>query len=1804
MGKAKNLSNKLMAALLSIAMILTTILPSMPVYATEIGIEAETDTTLQDDGEPGNSESDNGGSDETDFEDEDSNESNSENESMDENVSDSETSEGTDEGETGEDIEEADTEEIFDDEASLTLDEELYAVSATEFSNVGGWNESIYAEIAGVQDADVTEVSYTGPVSGTLEDEDFEYLVRNIADNRNQSTNKGVRIDIPGLKAGTYTLTVKVGGKTITKDDIEVTAYDRSGYAHFNYTKGVGAYNDDGTLKDNAIVIYVTDENKNSVKIPYNNDSTKGIGNIFTKNSNIVKTLADKNIPLVVRFVGTVSESGLYERGEYKVRTGEKLITGLSKYEEKTDNNGEPDGDNGHMATITATKDLTIEGIGYDATIDGWGFQFTADKNKPNAAKSIEVRNLTFINTPEDAIGMEGQQEDSTITVGIERCWIHNNSLYCPNILEPLAEDKYEGDGSIDFKRGQYLTCSYNYFEGCHKSHLVGASETNLQYNLTYHHNYWYMCKSRGPLTRNANVHMYNNLVYMQTNYAQNARENSYIFSEYNIFYACQNPQNISEPKAGYNKGAIKSYNDSFSSVKWNNATKGTVVTNKSDSVINSCGYAAGGVKYDKFDTEANLSYIPGNDYQLQTDFTDLAKVIASQTGVQAREPKSVTNVIENDYSVIKDMDVTVDTIDVPKTKGPFSITSKGYAFKVDKPFDLKIEYADAQNAGVFVNAAGENLLKGNGSIRSLPAGTYMILSAAVKSVASYSKADCTGTPAVFNDITVKSLEITGGTGVQTYTIYFDHNDGSQVESDTIYSNQRYEITKVPTRDGYDFEGWYSAREGGNKVSSIDGSALTGDITLYAHWKKQGKPYTLSLDCSKDLDQFVVGTADSDDKGWNITETTEPINGFIIHAASGSKKVDEKTTIKYYMTIKDVTPKTLGTNGVLITDKTIPGNEDGLLKSIEFTTKGQGVLTAEMALSGSTESGKKYNIVLGRKSSNGSLEEVVSHSITNGTTKTTFIFEFDEAGTYYLYPEGDKGVVYYTLNVQGIEDEEVVQPEEYTVKFDAGEGTLSDGAAASVTAFAGANVSLPGCTPPVNKTFTGWLVGNSTEVLTSTYIVNAADADDNNIITLNAVYTAIEENPKQYTVKFDAGEGTLSDGASASVTALAGANVSLPGCTPPTNKTFTGWSVGNSTEVLTSTYIVKAVDADENNEITLRAVYTDNGPQGGGDGPVMFTVTFTYPETVTISFKGNEHTLADNKISVEAESEVSFKPVPDEEYEIESVKVGGASGDAVTVNGEGYYVITVSADTEVVITASKKEEVNPPGPPDTGDKTGIRIEGLEGPFYYTGAKIIPDITVKDYSVKDYDGNYGKVLTPGVDYTVKYSNNVKATADPTNKVGKAKVTVTGKGNYTGKDTEETFEIIIADRFGDSAVELADLKGAKIDKIDPLTYTGDYQYPKFTLTIKNKTPKTYEYDGVTYVTKVEDKETAAITYEPINVNWAVSNNLNKGTATLLLTGAAGSNGKATTLKKTFKINAIDLSKADVGVEEIAPVPYSVKGAVVPNEKIVVKVNGIGPDKKTIELKNGIDYTVKFTSNKNATNGAKTANVVITGKGNFAKKPTNKITYAIDKLDMEELEISAVTAYDGIKAGKVKATVLDKSGNILKASQYTVEVYKPADGKKVKCADSEVLKSGEENNIYVVARAKDTKNLVADSSTPLETADAFGVGKNIAKAKFTVNKNSETGKAAKMYTGDEITLDADDITVTIKEDGKTKTLYMKGSHNGIDEGYEIVGYTNNINKGTATVIIKGIGEYSGTKTLKFKIVAKKMDIFKEEE
>lgn len=69
------------------------------------------------------------------------------------------------------------------------------------------------------------------------------------------------------------------------------------------------------------------------------------------------------------------------------------------------------------------------------------------------------------------------------------------------------------------------------------------------------------------------------------------------------------------------------------------------------------------------------------------------------------------------------------------------------------------------------------------------------------------------------------------------YNVTLDHNyTGSEDGGIEVEYDKTYEGLTNPTRNGYTFDGWYTAAEGGNKVASNDTVKIEGDTTLYAHW--------------------------------------------------------------------------------------------------------------------------------------------------------------------------------------------------------------------------------------------------------------------------------------------------------------------------------------------------------------------------------------------------------------------------------------------------------------------------------------------------------------------------------------------------------------------------------------------------------------------------------------------------------------------------------------------------------------------------------------------------------------------------------------------------------------------------------------------------------------------------------------------------------------------------------------------------------------------------------------------------------
>ena len=638
-----------------------------------------------------------------------------------------------------------------DGQGNQTCSDCGYKINTGALENVeeyGAYEESMYVVMQDDVTADL-KVTYNAAGSSSVTAVPSE-LIRTV--------NGATRVDIVGVSAGTYDINLSIGGTNFTLGDIEVEAYDRSGYAHFDpdapnnmYANGIGAYENDGTLKDGALVIYLTEENKNDIsnsayvydeetdsytKADITGIMQQGKYSIGYFLNNRQYASADRSKYGVwaaslkygavdVRVVGKVSAevSG----------TMESSIEGLTAYD-STDFGGSV-GDSGRMARMVNPFNLTIEGIGEDASIYGWGVHFIAnDYSVSNnfgvkSGESFEVRNIIFDRYPEDAVGMEGVQEGTSITVPVQRCWIHNNVFYpgfCYQV--PAGEsDKAEGDGSCDFKRGYYYTFSYNYMEGCHKTNLIGSSDSSLQYNITFHHNWWNNVVSRQPLTRQANVHYYNNYISGAIDYVISPRANCFLFAEGNFFYNCKN---VVKP----DDGTVKF---------WNNTLLGcyegvpTQVSGRDEVVSNKCKDPTTNTDYSRFETNPDLFY--DAEGKLATDSVTARKVVMQKAGVHGFGVDEVTPLNEQTPNQSVSVGENGLTVDLDNISGNYSggvlfNTGKAKAkgqiatFTLTSEAEIKVEGSGAYGGQLF-DAEGNVWIEkiAPSATAVLPAGTYVI---------------------------------------------------------------------------------------------------------------------------------------------------------------------------------------------------------------------------------------------------------------------------------------------------------------------------------------------------------------------------------------------------------------------------------------------------------------------------------------------------------------------------------------------------------------------------------------------------------------------------------------------------------------------------------------------------------------------------------------------------------------------------------------------------------------------------------------------------------------------------------------------------------------------------------------------------------------------------------------------------------------------------------------------------------------------------------------------------------------------
>ena len=402
-----------------------------------------------------------------------------------------------------------------------------------------------------------------------------------------------MRADAVGLKAGDYVMKIVPlnNGKentaaAIVSDKLTVKAHDRSGFTFSSNSpvkNGVGAYNNDGTLKSNASVLYVTEANKNTVKMKIGNTEYTGV-------AAITQAIKAKNNcqPVAIRIIGQVT------------------LSGLSCQDMKS----------AYAIGVKGATNVTFEGIGDDATLYEAGvavFQSTG----------IEVRNLGLMNW---GGGKDGDGITLKQSLGV---WVHNNDVFYGNAGSD--GDQAKGDGSMDLKdNSQYVTVSYNHFWDSGKMSLCGMKSESGENWITYHHNWFDHSDSRHPRIRTMSVHVYNNYYDGNSKYGVGAAKDSEAFVEANYFRNCNYPMLSSMQGSdvlaggifsGENGGVIKAYNNYMEgqkSVIYANSDAGTttasatdfdayLATSRSETVPSTYKAKQGGKTYSNFDTKVDL---------------------------------------------------------------------------------------------------------------------------------------------------------------------------------------------------------------------------------------------------------------------------------------------------------------------------------------------------------------------------------------------------------------------------------------------------------------------------------------------------------------------------------------------------------------------------------------------------------------------------------------------------------------------------------------------------------------------------------------------------------------------------------------------------------------------------------------------------------------------------------------------------------------------------------------------------------------------------------------------------------------------------------------------------------------------------------------------------------------------------------------------------------------------------------------------------------------------------------------------
>ena len=460
--------------------------------------------------------------------------------------------------------------------------------------------------------------------------------------------------------------------------------------------------------------------------------------------------------------------------------------------------------------------------------------------------------------------------------------------------------------------------------------------------------------------------------------------------------------------------------------------------------------------------------------------------------------------------------------------------------------------------------------------------------------------------------------------------------------------------------------------------------------------------------------------------------------------------------------------------------------------------------------------------------------------------------------------------------------------------------------------------------------------------------------------------------------------------------------------------------------------------------------------------------------------------------------------------------------DKDTTAKKGNYTISEDLGDLVVVTKS----IIPDGPNTPEEKkTGIKVTAPKDTTY-SGNEQKREPVIEDSKT-------GKTLDKD-DYSLSYSTDV------TN-AGTVTITVTGKGNYTGK-----FEVTY--------------------KINPreVTLKSETASKPYDGTALTKPAVTVSGDGFVKGEVSDIKATGSVT------------TVSEGEVTNTITFTKGKDykvGNYTIVKDEGKLS-ITAQSIDPGTDPEKPNPdYTGAKVNSPSDKVYDgkehKWIPTVTDKADKKLEAGKDYTVEYSTKNFKDVG--TVEVTITGKGNYSG--TVKRSYKVTPKEYTVTTDSATKTYSGTAltaGGKVEGIV----------SGETVEFTTTGSQTEV----------GTSKNTYelVWKSAKATNYTLAKES----------IGELTVKAKSIVPDDKDTPESEK--TGITVSEPSDS-----KYDGKehrevlTVTDTKTGKELVAGTDYSVTYSSDLVNAGTVKVTVAGLGNYTGSFTKTYKITKRSVTL-----